>query len=77
MARTITAAELFRQLEAGEVSEILDIRNKDEFAASRVEGHRPVPTRNIPVYEVFEDLVAHAAATCPGAVVVCGLGNGS
>ncbi|HET7278744.1 MAG TPA: MBL fold metallo-hydrolase [Dermatophilaceae bacterium] len=77
MARTITAAELFRQLEAGEVSEILDIRNKDEFAASRVEGHRPVPTRNIPVYEVFEDLEAHAAATCPGAVVVCGQGNGS
>jgi glyoxylase-like metal-dependent hydrolase (beta-lactamase superfamily II) len=77
MARTITAAELFRELEAGEVSEILDIRNKDEFAASRVEAHRPVPTRNIPVYEVFEDLEAHAAATCPGAVVVCGQGNGS
>ncbi len=77
MARTITAAELFRELADGTVSEILDVRNKDEFAASRVEGHRPVPTRNVPVYEVFDELETHAAATAPGAIVVCGQGNGS
>lgn len=77
MARTITAAELFRELGAGEVSEILDVRNKDEFAASRVEANRPVPTRNIPVYTVLEDPGAHAAGTLPGAVVICGQGNGS
>ncbi len=77
MASTITAAELFRELEAGTVSEILDIRNKDEFAASKVEAHRPVPTRNVPVYEVLEDAGEHARATLPGAVVICGQGNGS
>jgi glyoxylase-like metal-dependent hydrolase (beta-lactamase superfamily II) len=77
MASTITAAELFRELEAGTVSEILDIRNKDEFAASKVEAHHPVPTRNVPVYEVLEDAGEHARATLPGAVVICGQGNGS
>ena len=77
MAKTITAADLFRELESGSVPEILDVRNKDEFAASKVEGHHPVPTRNVPVYEVFEGLEDHAARTLPGAVVVCGQGNGS
>ncbi len=77
MARTITAMELYRELEGGTVPEILDVRNKDEFAASQVEGRRPVATRNIPVYEVFEDLEGQAAATPPGAVVICGQGNGS
>ena len=46
MAKTITAAELFREIEAGTVPEILDVRNKDEFAASKVEANRAVPTRN-------------------------------
>ncbi|HET8559517.1 MAG TPA: MBL fold metallo-hydrolase [Marmoricola sp.] len=77
MADTISPAELFRELGEGRVPEILDVRNKDEFAASRVEGIRPVPTRNVPVYEVFEDLDAHAAATEQGAVVICGQGNAS
>lgn len=77
MAKTITAAELFREIEAGTVPEILDVRNKDEFAASQVEGHRVVPTRNVPVYALFEDPEGHAKKTLPGAVVVCGQGNGS
>ena len=77
MAATITPTELFRELTTGGVPEILDIRNKDEFAMSRVEAVRPVRTRNVPVYEVFEDLDAQAAATESGAVVVCGQGNAS
>lgn len=77
MAGSITALELYRAMEAGEVPEILDVRNKDEFAADRVETNHPVPTRNVPVYEVFEDLDDQAAATAPGAVVICGQGNGS
>ncbi|HET8603440.1 MAG TPA: MBL fold metallo-hydrolase [Marmoricola sp.] len=77
MAGTITPAELFGELNEGRVPEILDVRNRDEYAASRVEGVRPVPTRNVPVYDVFDDLDAHAAATEPGAVVVCGQGNAS
>ena len=77
MASTITPAELFAELSAGTVSEILDVRNKDEFAAAPVEGARPVPTRNVPVYVVYEDLEGTAAQTKDGAVIVCGQGNGS
>ena len=77
MASTITPLELFQAIADGRVSEILDIRNKDEFAASRVEGSRPVPTRNVPVYRVMEELEEEAARTLPDAVVVCGQGNGS
>jgi glyoxylase-like metal-dependent hydrolase (beta-lactamase superfamily II) len=77
MAGTITPADLFRELNAGAVPEILDVRNKDEFAESPVEALRTVPTRNVPVYAVFEDLEDEAAATTPGAVVICGQGNGS
>ncbi|GAA6524222.1 MBL fold metallo-hydrolase [Intrasporangium sp. DVR] len=77
MAKTISPAQLFAEIEAGTVPEILDVRNKDDFAASQVEGNRPVPTRNVPVYEVFEDLEEHCRRTPEGAVVVCGQGNGS
>lgn len=77
MANTITPAELFAELAAGTVSEILDVRNKDEYAAAPVEGPRPVPTRNVPVYAVYEDLEDEAARTLDDAVIICGQGNGS
>ncbi len=77
MAETITPAELFREISEGRVPEILDIRNTDEFAAGAVEGHRPVPTRHVPVYVVMDDVDDQAVATKDGAVVVCGQGNGS
>lgn len=77
MAETITPLELFHELAAGRVREILDVRNVDEFAAAPVEGPRPVPTRNVPVYRVMEDLEEEAARTAEGAVVICGQGNGS
>jgi glyoxylase-like metal-dependent hydrolase (beta-lactamase superfamily II) len=77
MARTITPCALFREIAAGTVTEILDVRSPDEFDASRVEGSRPVPTRNVPVWRVMDDLELHAARTLDGAVVICGQGNGS
>lgn len=77
MADTITPIDLFHALNAGQVSEILDVRNVDEFEASKVEANRPVPTRNVPVYRVMEELDEQAAATLEGAVVICGQGNGS
>lgn len=77
MAKTITPAELYDEIESGRVPEILDVRNKDEFTAAPVEGNQPVATRNVPVYEVFEDPEAAAQLTKPGAVVICGQGNGS
>ena len=56
MAETVTPLELFQEIAEGRVPEFLDVRNKDEFEASRVEGSREVPTRNVPVYRVFEEL---------------------
>lgn len=77
MAETITPLELFRAIAEGEIPEILDVRNTDEFEASKVEGSQPVPTRNVPVYRVMEELEAEADRTREDAVVVCGQGNGS
>ena len=38
VAKTITPIELFREIAEGRVPEILDVRNIDEFEASKVEG---------------------------------------
>ncbi|WP_172650068.1 MBL fold metallo-hydrolase [Rhodococcus opacus] len=77
MADTITSTELFREIQAGTVTEILDVRSTDDFRAGKVEGPRPVLTRHVPVYRVMEELAEQAAATREGAVIVCGQGNGS
>lgn len=77
MADTITSMGLFREIQAGTVTEILDVRSTDDFQAGKVEGPRPVPTRHVPVYRVMEELEEQAAATREGAVIVCGQGNGS
>lgn len=77
MAKTITPVELYRELAEGRVPELLDVRNVDEFALAPVEGPKPVPTRNVPVYRVMEELEEEAERTPPGAVVICGQGNGS
>ncbi|KXF50132.1 MBL fold metallo-hydrolase [Rhodococcus sp. SC4] len=77
MADNITSTELFREIQAGTVTEILDVRSTDAFRAGKVEGPRPVPTRHVPVYRVMEELEEQAAATREGAVIVCGQGNGS
>ena len=66
VADTVTPLELFQEIADGRVPEILDVRNIDEFEASRVEGSRPVPTRNVPVYRVFEDLEGECARTARG-----------
>jgi len=77
VAESITPLELFRAIAEGQISEILDVRNTDEFEASQVEGSQPVPTRNVPVYRVMEELAEEADRTREDAVVVCGQGNGS
>ena len=74
---TVTPLELFQEIAEGRIPEILDVRNIDEFEESRVEGSRTVPTRNVPVYRVVEDLEAECERTAEGAVVICGQGNGS
>ncbi|MDO9497606.1 MAG: MBL fold metallo-hydrolase [Nocardioides sp.] len=77
MAQTITPLALFQAIADGRVTEILDVRNIDEFEAAPLEGPRPVPTRGVPVYRVFEELDEEAARTLDDAIVICGQGNGS
>lgn len=77
MSATITPAELYAEIAAGQVSQIFDVRNEDEYAAAAIEGSRPVPTRNVPVWRVMEALDEHAAQTPEGAVIICGQGGGS
>ena len=77
MSSTITPAGLYAEIAAGTVTEILDVRNADEFEASKVEGSQPVPTRNVPVWRVMEELEDQAALTKEDAVIICGQGNGS
>ena len=77
MAGTVTPLELFQEIAAGKIPEFLDVRNIDEFEESRVEGSKEVPTRNVPVYRVMEELEDECERTVDGAVVICGQGNGS
>lgn len=77
MTTTITPIDLFGEIANGTVIEILDVRALDEARAAPFEGSRPVPTRAVPVYRVFEELADEAAKTPDGAIVICGQGNGS
>lgn len=77
MAETVSPAVLYDEIADGRVPLILDLRNADDHLAGPVEGARPVPTRNVPVWRAMEALDELAATTPPGAVVVCGQGNGS
>jgi len=50
------------RLEAGEEFFVFDVRNEDEFESWQIEGRRPLPTVNVPYYEMlevdeFDDLV--------------------
>ena len=77
MSSTITAAELYAEIAQGQVPQILDVRNADEYAAGAIEGSQPVQTSNVPVWRVVEALEELAGQTPEGAVIVCGQGNGS
>ncbi len=76
-AWTISAAELHEGILRGHISEILDVRNSDEFEQQRLETRREVPMRHVPVYEVLEEPERFADDTLDDAIVICGHGNGS
>jgi len=77
MGRSVTTKELYAEIAAGEVPMILDVRNQDEFAAWQVEGTRPVPTRNVPIWLAVEQVEDLAKEIPDGTVVICAHGNGS
>ncbi len=65
------AAELHHHLLEGDAFSILDVRNRDEFDAWKIEGRIPLHTFNIPYYDLLdledenEDLAAAVARAVP------------
>ena len=49
-----TAADLLERLERAERFFVVDVRNRHEFERARLEGRSPVPTVNIPYFEMLE-----------------------
>ena len=49
-----TAQELKARLDREESFFILDVRNREEVQAWRIEGRRPIPTHNVPYFEILE-----------------------
>ncbi len=49
-----SAAEVAGQLRRPQRLFVLDVRNRDEFEAWKVEGREPVPTLNVPYFEILE-----------------------
>lgn len=58
MLRKLTTAtrpqQVWERLLRNEPMFILDVRNRDEFERWRVEGPHPVPTLNIPYFELLD-----------------------
>jgi rhodanese-related sulfurtransferase len=49
-----TAGELRERLERRDKFFVLNVRNRDEFEKFRLEGRSPVPTVNVPYFEMLE-----------------------
>ena len=64
-------AELLHHLEQGSRFAILDVRNRDEFEAWRIEGKAPIQTLNMPYFDLLdlneadEDIAAAVARAVP------------
>ncbi len=77
MGRTVTPTELYAEIQHGHVPLLLDVRNPDEYASWQIEGARPVPSRNVPIWRAVDDLDGLVETVPDDAVLVCAHGNGS
>ncbi len=77
MTRSITPAELYAEIDEGRCPYILDVRNQDEYAIWQIEGTRPVPMKNVPIWVAVEESETLAQEIPDDTVVVCAHGNGS
>jgi rhodanese-related sulfurtransferase len=75
----LSPAELKGMLDRGEPFFLLDVRNQDEFAQTKIEGRHTPPTANIPYFDFLENEDAALAAVPTGrpVVVVCAKGGSS
>lgn len=74
-----TAGDLYAALLAGNPPFILDVRNEEEFARSRIEGRQPLDILHIPYFE-FLEAEEESIARVPfdrEVVVVCAKGGSS
>ena len=56
---------------------LLDVRNPDEYAIWQVEGPRPVPGRNLPIWRAVDAVDDLAAELPDDSVLICAIGQGS
>jgi len=70
-----TARDLNDRVERGDRFVILDVRNRDEFERSRIEGRVPIPTTNVPYFEMLEALMDLARELGVN-VVACDMSQG-
>jgi glyoxylase-like metal-dependent hydrolase (beta-lactamase superfamily II)/rhodanese-related sulfurtransferase len=49
-----TVSTLKKHLDQGKDLFLLDVRNRDEFKAGRIEGRTPTPSLNVPYFEMLE-----------------------
>lgn len=77
MARSITPAELYAEIDEGRCPFVLDVRNQDEYATWQIEGTREVPMKNVPIWVAVEESETLAKDLPEDTVVVCAHGNGS
>lgn len=47
-------ADLYRHLNEGSRFTLLDVRNRDEFDTWKIEGKHPIPTLNMPYFDLLE-----------------------
>jgi glyoxylase-like metal-dependent hydrolase (beta-lactamase superfamily II)/rhodanese-related sulfurtransferase len=89
----LQVADLKQRLQQGEDLMILDVRNREDFAAWKIEGRRAVPVLNVPYFDILEgggkdDVVESVKEYVPRAladklprekpiVAVCNRGNTS
>ena len=63
-----TGSDLFEYLERGEKFFVFDVRNREEFKRFPLEGRNPLPTFNIPYFEMLElggkDEMLDSVVTC-------------
>lgn len=77
MVESITSRDLYEGIAAGTIPMILDVRNQEEYAAWVVEGPRPVPMRNVPIWLAVEQVEELVKEIPDDTVVICAHGNGS
>lgn len=56
IATEITVRDLKRRLDQGEDLFFVDVRNKEEFDAWKIEGRTPIPTLHVPYFDILEEV---------------------